>query len=200
MNFSRGLAAFLVMIAATFSSAAHADDWGCEVLLCLANPKGPMAVSQCVPPIQKLYAAIFKFKPDPFPTCVMASSNNSKNYANVEYDNYYDQCPKSTSALSAGGKAIQGTLANAPAQIVGGGYYVGIGENRAPVPGEAMPPKVCVGNFLGNVNVELGEYDNRYTVTVGVFDRVAFVDPAVNGFAIKVFLDGSLNKVIRPQF
>ena len=34
---------------------ASADDWGCEVLLCLSNPAGPTAVEQCKPPIQRLW-------------------------------------------------------------------------------------------------------------------------------------------------
>jgi hypothetical protein len=46
---------------------AYADDWGCEVLLCLANPGGPEQYSACVPPIEKLWRALRHG--DPFPTC-----------------------------------------------------------------------------------------------------------------------------------
>ena len=46
---------------------AHADDWGCQVLLCLANPGGPEQYSACVPPIEKLWSALRHG--DPFPTC-----------------------------------------------------------------------------------------------------------------------------------
>lgn len=46
---------------------AVADDWGCEVLLCMANPSGPTAVAQCVPAITKLWRALAKGHP--FPTC-----------------------------------------------------------------------------------------------------------------------------------
>ena len=46
---------------------AHADDWGCQVLLCLANPGGPEQCSECVPPIEKLWSALRHG--DPFPTC-----------------------------------------------------------------------------------------------------------------------------------
>ncbi|WP_228876667.1 hypothetical protein [Paraburkholderia saeva] len=46
---------------------AHADDWGCQVILCLANPGGPEQYSECVPPIEKLWAALRHG--DPFPTC-----------------------------------------------------------------------------------------------------------------------------------
>jgi hypothetical protein len=61
-------------IAATFlpSRFALADDWGCQVLLCLANPGGPEQYSACVPPIEKLWTALRHG--DPFPTCDFNSS------------------------------------------------------------------------------------------------------------------------------
>jgi hypothetical protein len=46
---------------------AHADDWGCQVLLCLSNPGGPEQYSACVPPIEKLWSALRHGHP--FPTC-----------------------------------------------------------------------------------------------------------------------------------
>jgi hypothetical protein len=46
---------------------AHADEWGCQVLLCLSNPGGPTQYSACVPPIERLWAALRHG--DPFPTC-----------------------------------------------------------------------------------------------------------------------------------
>jgi hypothetical protein len=46
---------------------AHADDWGCQVLLCLSNPGGPEQYSACVSPIEKLWSALRHG--DPFPTC-----------------------------------------------------------------------------------------------------------------------------------
>ncbi|MGX7006059.1 hypothetical protein [Caballeronia sp. KNU42] len=53
---------------------AHADDWGCQVLLCLANPGGPEQYAQCVPPIEKLWAALRHG--DPFPTCDFGSGGS----------------------------------------------------------------------------------------------------------------------------
>lgn len=58
---------------------AHADDWACEVVLCLANPAGAMAVSQCVPPIKKLYRELAKGHA--FPTCNMNSGDAQGNSA-----------------------------------------------------------------------------------------------------------------------
>lgn len=46
---------------------ARADDWGCQVILCLSNPGGPEQYGECVPPVERLWAALRHG--DPFPTC-----------------------------------------------------------------------------------------------------------------------------------
>jgi hypothetical protein len=53
-------------------SPTFADDWGCQVLLCLADPRGPETESECKPPIEKLWNALEHGKP--FPTCDLNSS------------------------------------------------------------------------------------------------------------------------------
>jgi hypothetical protein len=53
-------------------SPVFADDWGCQVLLCLADPRGPETESECKPPIEKLWNALEHGKP--FPTCDLSSS------------------------------------------------------------------------------------------------------------------------------
>ena len=53
----------------TLTSSAQASDYGCKVLLCLANPAGPTAVAQCVPPITQLWRDLARVPPNPFPTC-----------------------------------------------------------------------------------------------------------------------------------
>jgi hypothetical protein len=60
------------MFAITSPSPVFADDWGCQVLLCLADPRGPEAESECKPPIEKLWNALEHGKP--FPTCDLNSS------------------------------------------------------------------------------------------------------------------------------
>ena len=57
-----------------------------------------------------------------------------------------------------------------------------------------------MGNAVGTVNVTVGNnWDDRTTYQVGVYDRVAFIDPSLNGFAIKVFMNNNLYRTIRPQ-
>jgi hypothetical protein len=72
------------------SVAAHADDWGCTVVLCLANPKGPTAVSECVPPIKKLWSELAKGHA--FPSCDMNSSGASGNSASHQWSSG-NNCP-----------------------------------------------------------------------------------------------------------
>ncbi|WP_254221493.1 hypothetical protein [Burkholderia multivorans] len=57
----------LAMTLSAMPALAHADDWGCQVLLCLANPGGPEQYSTCVPPIERLWTALRHG--DPFPAC-----------------------------------------------------------------------------------------------------------------------------------
>lgn len=37
-------------------SKARADDWWCQVILCLSNPGGPTQYSECRPPIEHLWS------------------------------------------------------------------------------------------------------------------------------------------------
>ncbi len=61
----------LVLAALLGASPAKADNWGCEVLLCMSNPAGPTAVGACVPPITRLWKHLAKGRP--FPTCDMGA-------------------------------------------------------------------------------------------------------------------------------
>lgn len=62
---------FLVLAALLGATPAKADNWGCEVLLCLSNPAGPTAVGACVPPITRLWKHLAKGHA--FPTCDMGA-------------------------------------------------------------------------------------------------------------------------------
>jgi hypothetical protein len=58
---------------------AYADDWGCQVILCLSNPGGPEQYSECVPPIERLWKALRHG--DPFPTCDFGSGGSQGTFA-----------------------------------------------------------------------------------------------------------------------
>lgn len=61
--------------AQTDSGLSPQQDYACKVALCMANPNGPMAVQECVPPIKKLYKELAKGKP--WPHCNFLGSNNN---------------------------------------------------------------------------------------------------------------------------
>lgn len=63
------LAAGLIALSTQTAKA----EWACEVALCLSNPAGPMAVSQCVTPITKLYEHLAKGSA--FPLCQSADGH-----------------------------------------------------------------------------------------------------------------------------
>jgi hypothetical protein len=203
-----------VFLAAAMSSAlvapqAHADTWGCEVLLCLSNPAGPMAVSACVPPITKLYRAIFKWRPDPFPTCLLSSgmdSSSGGNYAYVGPASYYDACPTGTTAAAAGSYVAAGRPVTSPGYgpraTLTSGVFAGIGDGSgyAPDPeGGAMPAKICVGNRVAStVRTIRSSWDDEFSFRLGVYDKVVVLSPAGDTFNINVMINNSLFTSVRP--
>ncbi|PMS16799.1 hypothetical protein C0Z18_21870 [Trinickia dabaoshanensis] len=86
----RCLAAVAVLVGMSFvgPGVAHADVWGCQVLLCLSNPGGPEQYSECVPPIERLWRALRHG--DPFPTCDFGAGGSrgtfaSNTFASADY-------------------------------------------------------------------------------------------------------------------
>ncbi len=73
-NVWRGVVSLAVVLGAPMAwpDIARADDWGCQVMLCLSNPGGPEQYAECVPPIERLWAALRDG--DPFPTCDRATA------------------------------------------------------------------------------------------------------------------------------
>jgi hypothetical protein len=69
----KGLA-LAAITALSFSITAQAqqsadEEYACTVLICMANPAGPMAVAQCVPAITKYFKSLMKFRPPALPNC-----------------------------------------------------------------------------------------------------------------------------------
>lgn len=59
-----------------WSAPAMASDYGCQVLLCLSNPTGSMAYTECVPPIEKLFEDLALGRS--FPMCDLGGAVRSK--------------------------------------------------------------------------------------------------------------------------
>lgn len=80
MRFSQRIKMFIYASVVGLSSlaaplAAHADDWGCTVILCLADPRGPTTEPQCRPPIERLWRELARGRG--FPTCDMGAGSTS---------------------------------------------------------------------------------------------------------------------------
>jgi hypothetical protein len=66
-----------------FDSKARADDWGCQVILCLSNPGGATQYAECRPPVEKLWRELAKGHS--FPSCSGAGFQASE----PKYEPYY---------------------------------------------------------------------------------------------------------------
>lgn len=195
-------------------NSAKADEWGCQVLLCLANPNGPTAVGECVPPITRLWNALRKRNPDPFPTCDMAqnTATGKRSFAELG-NNYYDPCPAGTTELQQGTKAVMGNevprvnyfgIQDTPPT-----YFTGIGSGAGLYPTADVPLglKTCVAGYMGDwtYRYQVREYDQDVGYswwredenTVSVYQRIVFVDPANSPNLINVYVDESLYRVVR---
>ena len=81
----KALVVFLLVLCPPLAKA----QWGCEVLLCLSNPAGPMAVSQCVDPIRRLYRHLALGRA--FPSCEAADGSGTHAGIKASTDGGY--CP-----------------------------------------------------------------------------------------------------------
>lgn len=221
MKLSRIISAIGATALLSISTAAKADDdslWGCEVLLCLSNPSGPMAVNECVPPIKKLFRALSKTPPDPFPSCSMAKGpNGEKNYATVDYRDVYDECPAGMKPLDRFRKAMKSTpeeykrllvdarMHNSIGAIVPIGrfqnqsYVTGIGDAQTYDSSQAdyFPEKQCVANYVGSVSMAF-DWDGETYEPVELYEKITTITAVPSQYSIKVFIDGKLYRKIRP--
>lgn len=94
---------------------ARAESWGCQVILCLSNPGGPMQYSECRPPIQKLWSWLARGHA--FPTCNGVGFKSSR----PRYEPYYCQSGyRLFAGQSAGGRAA--TCISTSLQAVDGAF------------------------------------------------------------------------------
>lgn len=87
-------------------SKVYASEYGCKVLLCLANPGNPKQYAECVPPITQLFRDLAKGRS--FPTCGLADGHDGSSYAKQVYDPY-DPCPTGTQPANPATYVVQGS-------------------------------------------------------------------------------------------
>ncbi|VVE85393.1 hypothetical protein [Pandoraea sputorum] len=202
------LIALLIVGAA---APAHASDFGCKVLLCLANPAsngGPQGVAECVAPIDQLYHDLDKGRP--FPTCDLADGNDGGSYARPVYDPY-DPCPSPLQPAARGAYVVQGqrnvgkgdrgdkggNAGSGESGWPGSGVYTlsgqaQVSESQSGQSGSGVGPRACVGKLVGTYAV--GSDDD--SVTVNVFERVLW-QLAQNPRAIDVFINNVRQQRVR---
>jgi hypothetical protein len=181
-------------------------DWGCEVLLCLANPNGPTAVAPCVPPIQRLWRELARGHA--FPSCSMATGPGGRSYAQP-VSSYYDRCPNGMSELAPGQVAeLAGPMrpTSAPTTRSGtsttytaastGFTYTGIGHGDGygqPSADSSPPVKVCVAGHRGTRHVSSG--DTGYTVEL--YETIVVSPAQASPHLIEVYVDNALWHSVR---
>ncbi|WP_052135604.1 hypothetical protein [Collimonas arenae] len=153
------LAVLLLVGATGVTGAAQASEYGCTVLLCLANPNGPTAAPYCVSFINRLYDDLTHGRP--FPSCDMSDKNdNGANYAQMVNDPY-DPCPDPLQAAPQGINVVQalpnGSTVDTPQ----------LGDQTDPTNGNGK--RACVGKLLSSYqagNIDDGNYVNVYDKVV----------------------------------
>jgi hypothetical protein len=203
--------AALAVVLATPAGIAHADNWGCEVMLCLSNPAGPRAVPECKGPIDRLEHHLKNG--GSFPTCRLsngADSASAGTYARQNFT-YYDPCPAGTSALAAGARGALARDAQVRARrvsldqtlwveqfVVGIGSGDGARSNGVGWDGRGRAPKVCVGARTGRAYAEIPEADGSVQpVPVDLYDRVDLLRPYASPRVIDVYIDNTLYQRVR---
>ena len=185
------LLVIVAVLAAT--SAADASEYGCKVLLCLANPAsngGPKGVAECAPPIDRLYDDLRRGRA--FPTCDLADGNNGASYARPVYDPY-DPCPVPLQPVTVETIVVQGQPKGSSFLTSGQPQMSGVRSGTGRNTGYASAgPRACVGKFVAEYRV--GSRDDAYVVQV--FDRVVWQQPQ-NPNAIDVFVDGKWSQRVR---
>jgi hypothetical protein len=181
------------------AASSHASEYGCKVLLCLANPPsngGPKGVAQCVDPINQLYRDLRHGRP--FPNCDQADGNDGASYARQVFDPY-DPCPTPLQPAASGSIVAQGQRNKAGTSNTGwrsdSGSFVLAGrpqasEQQSDYEGSTLGAysnagmRACVGKLIGSYTV--GNPDSEYTVLV--FDKVIWQQPQ-NPRAIDIYID-----------
>ncbi|MGR9235000.1 hypothetical protein ACVMIX_006664 [Rhizobium leguminosarum] len=118
----------------TSPGKAQANEWGCEVILCLSNPGGPTQFAACRPSIQKLWRELAEGHS--FPTCSGATFHSSR----PGYEPYY--CETGYRLKTDYGPRGQETICmSAALQPVSDALCPNVGESRSSGNGSVLSPR-----------------------------------------------------------
>ncbi len=144
------------------------EEWGCTCLLCLANPNGWKSVSECQPPVKRLFRHLRKHKP--MPRCPQA--DESKNFIKFVY-NPTDPCSK------MGLNDVTGYVAEGRGSYQYSQSYQGEGTSY------------CVGDFQYSYRkcIERDGPTCVKRITIQVYDQVV-KNPEFDPYALDVTIEG----------
>ncbi|WKB50524.1 hypothetical protein [Eleftheria terrae] len=186
----------LMLAAAVLMGAAapsQASEWGCTVLLCLADPAGPTAQAMCVDPIHRLWDRLRRGHS--FPECDEARKPKSPypdkpSWAERGFS-YYDPCPTGTEPLLSGSIGL--LASEMPERPRWGGYGatpyqgIGTGDELRPSRDSEMPTKVCVGGYRGTTYVYLPGGDGG-SYEASIYDQVIELQATTKPRMINVYI------------
>jgi hypothetical protein len=159
--------------------SVYASEYGCKVLLCLANPGGPTQYAECVPPICQLWHDLSHGRS--FPSCDLSDGNSPGTYAK-QVAHPYDPCPAGMSPAPRGTLSVQGTAGpnNWPVATGIPATSEALGDD-----GRNSGPQACVGKLIGAYPI--GEEG----ATVSVYDKLVW-QPYKSPRAIDVYVNDRL--------
>jgi len=99
-NLKARLTISILLTAAALPQLARADDWGCQVALCIANPAGATAVPECVPVMQRLYDALRNKRP--WPSCDRVQAPAPQQFFSPQSSGSASQGPNNQPLLPTG--------------------------------------------------------------------------------------------------
>jgi len=189
----------LILTAALVTSAAHSEDWGCQVLLCLSNPGGSKQFEECREPMDKLRRHLARGYG--FPPCEEAGgSDGGGSWAQQVYEPF-DPCPNGLRPALAGSYVAPGQLRSSQ-----NNHYTqatayeladrpNISEMTMDDNGNAaqQSARACVGNLVGEYTQQEWNGDSAESYTVYVFDQVTWQMPLPPA-AIDVYIDGQWHR------
>lgn len=188
----------MVLGAIGIGQVSHASDYGCTVLLCLSDPRGPRTESECRPPIDKLFRDLAKGRG--FPSCAMAGSSSTGEGSFAKYvSKPFDVCPtgltpKSGYIAKGDPKDYENNRKNRWRYLSKGTHAFSDSREGSSY-GESRPvaPRACVKNHLGSYTF----WDDETRNTVNVYEEVVWQKRHRNPRAIDVYIDSEHYKRVR---
>lgn len=179
MTWARFLGWSTLCIGATAPLQSHASEYGCQVLLCLASPKGPKQFVECHSPINQLYSDLRRGRS--FPTCDEADGNSPGNFVRPAQEPY-DPCPAGLTPASAGALVGQDYHRSG-----GVGFPTNAGVSGSRNGDFGVGERACVGKYVGTYTT--GSLDN--TRMIDVYDQLVW--QSYKGYqAFDIYIDNKL--------